>query len=440
MENFDFAISSGAYKCVRELQDAGYETYIVGGAIRDLLMGKEPKDFDISTSATPEEVRAVFGRKRARIIGKRFRLAHVFLEGELFEVSTFRKGPSLLAGEMHDEKSEKKPENLILSDNLFGTSREDAFRRDFTVNALFYDPVKCNLIDHTHQGLDDIKKGIVRAIGDPALRFEEDPVRMLRALKLVAQYDFTLAAETEKALFLSLPLFTHCAGSRLTLELEKILKSVYTEKHFQTFEEYGLLEYFLPELAAAWGSDACGCAMKLLAERNKRVESGIYRDSISLALALTALPFVEEALGNAPGTLWERPNGEVKYAIIDTVETIFAPQSLMVRVRESAIRILQMQWNLENFSGKNLNDLLRQKSYPHAREIMLIRHLLNNEDISGLEKTFPAVTVKKEKVEFYGKKHPKKSDPAASPAPHRRRHRRSGRSGRKPELPPDMEE
>ena len=320
-----------------------------------------------------------------------------------------------------------------------GTSKEDAFRRDFTVNALFYDPVNGDLIDYTKQGLEDIQKGIVRAIGEPALRFEEDPVRMLRALKLVAQYDFTLAAETEKALFLSLDLFTHAASSRLTLELEKILKSVYTEKHFKTFEEYGLLEYFLPELSASWNSDACRYALKLLAKRNERVENGIYRDSISLALALAALPFVEEALGNAPGTLWERPNGDVKYAITDIVGTIFAPQSLMVRVRESAIRILQMQWNLENFSGKNLNDLLRQKSYPHAREIMLIRRLVNNEDVSGLEKTFPAVAVKKEKVEFYGKRPPKKGDPAAN-SPHRRRHHRSRRSGRKPELPPDMEE
>ena len=246
---YDFAISRGAYTVVSELQAAGFESYIVGGAIRDLLMHREPKDFDISTSATPEEVRQVFGRRRARIIGKRFRLTHVTIDRELFEVSTFRRAPSASAGESRNEKFRQMPDNMIISDNDYGTAVEDAFRRDFTVNALFYDPVKRELIDHTGMGMQDIASGTVRAIGEPALRFEEDPVRMLRALKLVAQFDFSLDAATENALFDSLALFRHASPGRLSLELEKILKSTSCDRHLEVFFDYGLLPFFLPFLA-----------------------------------------------------------------------------------------------------------------------------------------------------------------------------------------------
>ena len=149
----DLPVAPHVVDLISELQNAGYEAYIVGGAIRDLLLGRKPKDFDISTSATPEEVRAVFGRRIARIIGKRFRLVHVEYSGELFEVSTFRRAPTRTAANSKKEL----PENLILSDNSFGTAEEDAWRRDFTVNALFYDPVNSELLDYTGQGIDDIR-------------------------------------------------------------------------------------------------------------------------------------------------------------------------------------------------------------------------------------------------------------------------------------------
>ena len=211
---YDIPVQSNVYSLVSALQEAGYETYIVGGAIRDHLLGRSPKDYDVSTAATPEEVRSVFGRRNARIIGKRFRLVHVTMGKELFEVSTFRRAP-----QQNTALAQKKelPENMILSDNDFGTAEEDAWRRDFTINALFYDPVKKELLDYTGKGLEDIQKRVVRAIGEPQLRFEEDPVRMLRALKLVGQYDFSMDAVTETALFASLPLLRHAVPSRLSL-------------------------------------------------------------------------------------------------------------------------------------------------------------------------------------------------------------------------------
>ena len=259
-------VSDPAYQIVSQLQTNGYESYIVGGAVRDLLLGRTPKDFDIATSATPEEVRAVFGRRHSIIIGKRFRLVHVYMQGELFEVSTFRQEPQNNADDNADQvkASRRLPEHLIISDNDFGCAEEDAWRRDFTVNSLFYDPVAQVILDHTEQGLDDISSGIVRAIGDAELRFEEDPVRLLRALKLVAQYDFELDNATENALFRKLPLLSCATNSRLSLELEKILQSSYGDRHLQVFFDYGLLQYFLPKLNAIWGSDYTNELLDLL--------------------------------------------------------------------------------------------------------------------------------------------------------------------------------
>lgn len=437
MGEFDFEISPGALFVVSSLQQAGYETYIVGGAIRDLMLGKKPKDFDISSSATPEEVREVFGRKHARIIGKRFRLTHVFAHGEIFEVSTFRRQPSLHAGDLNDPKSVLKPENMILSDNSYGTSQEDAFRRDFTVNALFFDPVRKQLIDHTGLGVSDIKNRIVRAIGIPALRFEEDPVRMLRALKLVAQFDFSLEPATENALFASLEFFRHAAPGRLSLELEKILKSVYSDRHLETFFDYGLLNFFLHNFADAWGTPPAIYALNLLYERNCRVEADLYRDSISLALAAAALPFAEAALGAAPGELWEKRSDRVVNAVREAVETVFAPQIMMVRMRESAIRIILMQSALENFTGKSKTELFRQRSYSHARELFLIRHIVAGEDAAEVAALWPPGEDRGEKTEFFPRR--KSSSPPAKKSAGKRRSGRK-RSGKRPEIPPDFNE
>lgn len=433
---YDFAISSGAYEVVATLQEAGFESYIVGGAIRDLLLDRKPKDFDISTSATPEEVRSVFGRRRARIIGKRFRLTHVTIHGELFEVSTFRKAPSLHAGNSGNEKFKKMPENLIVSDNDYGTSREDAFRRDFTVNALFYDPVKKELTDFTGMGVKDIENKVVRAIGNAKLRFEEDPVRMLRALKLVAQFDFSLDDDTENALFDCLSLLRHASPGRLSLELEKILRSSSSDRHFEVFFDYGLLNYFLPFLAENWGSDACQKALDLTYERNCRVEAGIYRDSISLALASVALPFAVEELNCPAGKVWKKRTEEVENALYNAVNTIFAPQILMVKVREAAVRIMLMQSLLENADDKDIPELCRHKSYAHARELLMIRALANQQEIASLEKRFPKGNDPRDFRHAAGRQ--EKKNPSRK---NRSRHRSRGRrEGKRPELPPDMSE
>ena len=379
-------VSPNSRAVVTELQRAGYEAYIVGGAIRDLLLDRTPKDFDIGCSATPEQVREVFGRRRTRIIGKRFRLTHVTNKGELFEVSTFRKAPQEGGrGEQDARDGEEVPENLIVSDNDFGTSVEDAWRRDFTVNALFYDPVSGELYDHTGMGLEDIKSRTVRAIGDPALRFEEDPVRMLRALKLVGQFDFTLESATENALFASLELLKHASPSRLALELEKIFGSCCGDRHFRAFHDYGLLEFFLPALNHAWDTPPMDRALKLLYERNCRLDEGRYRNSVSLAMACVALPFVEQKLGIEPGA--PVPSHGALRAAEEVVESIFLPLHMIIRLNLSAEKIIAQQSFFDQ--GKLTRELLDSHTYPNSRELKIIRSAVEGLDPEQTDREWP---------------------------------------------------
>ena len=380
-------VDRDAVAIISALQSAGFESYIVGGAVRDLLLGRSPKDFDISTAASPEEVRQVFGRRSVRIIGKRFRLAHVYRGKTLFEVSTFRKAPSGSGAEERKLKHpELLPEHLIVSDNAFGTAKEDAWRRDFTVNALFYDPLKCEILDYTGQGIADIENHLVRAIGDPVLRFEEDPVRMLRALKLVAQFDFTLDNATENALFSKMQLLCHAAPSRLSLELEKILQSCYGDRHLQVFHDYGMLPYLLPEINGAWGTPVAEYMLKLLFERNCRIDEGRYRNSISLGIATMAVAFVEAECGRAPGELWTNVP-ESRTAIRAVLERLFRPQNMIVKMNLSAERILLMQPELENAQLRR--NLPQQRSYAHACELYAIRHIVAGESEDALRRLPP---------------------------------------------------
>lgn len=387
--NQKLSVSRNAFDIVASLQESGFEAYIVGGAIRDLLLGRTPKDFDISTSATPEEVRGVFGRRHARIIGKRFKLVHVYMNGELFEVSTFRQAPDAEEQESRKQgKLAELPEHLIVSDNSFGTAEDDVWRRDFTVNALFYNPVSCEILDYTEYGIDDINNGIVRAIGTPALRFEEDPVRMLRALKLVAQYDFTVESETENALFQQMGLIQCAASSRLSLELEKILQSVYSDRHLEVFHDYGLLKYFLPEIDALWGSGHIEYMLDMLFERNCRVDEGAYRSSISIALAIIAIPFIERACGREPGELWEnsQETGEI---IENIVSGATHPHNMMIRMRVSAEKILQILPDLVFGTTSKRNSLMQNRSYPHAREIGIIHSCVTRKSSKEFEAVWP---------------------------------------------------
>jgi poly(A) polymerase len=235
-------IDADADRVVRRLARHGYKAYLVGGCVRDLLVGRRPKDFDVATSATPNEVKALF--RNCRIIGRRFRLAHVFFGPKIIETSTFRANPR------EDEDSDA-PDLLIRRDNVFGSEEEDAVRRDFTINGLFYDVEKEEVIDHV-VGLADLEAGLVRTIGDPDVRFREDPVRMLRAIKFAARLDFKIEPATYAALLRQRLEIRKCAAPRVVEEVYRLVRGGAARRSLELLAETGLLEILAPHLAALY--------------------------------------------------------------------------------------------------------------------------------------------------------------------------------------------
>ncbi len=226
-------IDPDALKVLYRLKNNGFVAYLVGGGVRDLLLEREPKDFDIGTSAHPQQVRKLF--RNCFIVGRRFRLAHVRFGRKVVEVSTFRRAAEPESGD-----------TLIRRDNTFGTPEEDAFRRDFTVNALFYDIANFSVIDWVH-GIEDLIDRVIRTIGDPVVRFREDPVRMLRAVALAARLDFTIDPDTAEALRSLRGEIVRSSSARILEELYKILRQGRSRRTFEMLHEYGLLANILPE-------------------------------------------------------------------------------------------------------------------------------------------------------------------------------------------------
>ncbi len=286
--------SPHAISIVKTLVKNGYEAYIVGGAVRDFLLGHQPKDYDIATNATPEQIVKVFTKRRARIIGKRFRLCHVLSGGTIFEVSTFRREPSKQERKGVPSDSGK----IIWRDNQFGTIDDDVQRRDFTVNALYCDVAHSSKIIDKCDGIKDAKKRIVRVLGDPDTRFQEDPVRMLRALKLVGQHGFALAAPTKKAILRNEESITLASQARLVEEIFKILFTGKSRPILDTFHKHHFLAYLLPLLDNVWDQEVGVQTQRLLAERDAALhEDPFYPESRSLAVATLLFPFIRERLG-----------------------------------------------------------------------------------------------------------------------------------------------
>src|SRR5687768_133550 len=233
------AIDPDADRVVRKLTRAGHKAYLVGGCVRDLLVGRSPKDFDCATSATPNEVKALF--RNCRIIGRRFRLAHVFFGPKIIETSTFRANP-------REDEDDDSPDLLIRRDNVFGTETEDARRRDFTINGLFYDVEKEEVIDYVG-GLPDLDARLVRTIGDPDVRFQEDPVRMLRAIKFAARLEFGFEPTTWRALLRWRGEISKCAPPRLLEEIHRLLRGGAARRSFELLVETGVLAVLSPYLA-----------------------------------------------------------------------------------------------------------------------------------------------------------------------------------------------
>jgi len=231
-------ISKNALRVLYELKDAGFEAYLVGGCVRDLLLGHTPKDFDVATNASPEQVHSLF--KRSRLIGRRFKLVHVRFGREVIEVATFRAPPE---AEQHVDEQGK-----IVADNVFGTLEQDAWRRDFTINALYYNIRDFSIVDYTG-GLADLEERKIRLIGDVETRYREDPVRMLRALRFVAKLGLGLDEQTELYINKLAYLLADIAPARLFDESLKLYLTGHAVKTQQLLEQYDIFKFLFPQAA-----------------------------------------------------------------------------------------------------------------------------------------------------------------------------------------------
>ncbi|HKT79640.1 MAG TPA: polynucleotide adenylyltransferase PcnB [Vicinamibacterales bacterium] len=291
-------IDPDALKVLYRLRQYEHTAYLVGGSVRDLLLGRRPKDFDVGTSAHPSQIKKIF--RNCWIIGRRFRLAHVRFGPKVIEVATFRR--QLRPGEEVVQDGVPAPDpstaegaQLVHHDNTFGSPEEDAFRRDFTINALFYDIATFSVIDYVN-GLDDLRSGIVRSIGDPVERFQEDPVRMLRAIALAARLDFSIDPPILDAIRTQRQEIARASAPRLLEEYYKILRGGQAEKIFRALEAAGLLEVMSPELSKS-ANDALWRSLAALDKYRRRFETppesltnAILIGSLLVPLGLTSRP------------------------------------------------------------------------------------------------------------------------------------------------------
>lgn len=231
-------LSPGSLRVIQTLQDAGYEAYLVGGGIRDLLLNKHPKDFDVATNAKPAEIQRLF--RKSRIIGRRFQIVHVRMGPEIIEVTTFRGS----AENSHHQKANES--GMLVRDNVFGTVEDDAVRRDFTMNALYYDPGRHEVLDFVG-GYDDLEDQLIRIIGDPETRYREDPVRMLRAIRFVGKLGLSMGSDTEEPIQRLAPLLRDVSPSRLFDEVLKLLQAGHGQATFDPLYRFGLLRSLFPQ-------------------------------------------------------------------------------------------------------------------------------------------------------------------------------------------------
>lgn len=294
-------IDYDALRVMKRLYDAGHTAYLVGGSVRDLYMGRTPKDFDVATSARPAQLRSLFSN--CRLVGRRFRLAHICCgPDKVIEVATFRRSPDPFMADFNAMYDEDDEQSEIILDNTFGSPREDALRRDFTVNGLFYDVSTGTIIDYVG-GVADIEAGLVRTIGCPEKRFLEDPVRMLRAVKFCAKLNFEMSSSTWKAFAAEHEAISKASVPRVQEELMRLLESDRTGRSFDLLNKGGFLKELLPHLYDYFGSSHqfdgdCGLLGQILSLCGSVAEDG----DRGLLFCASMLPMFLEAREANAGT------------------------------------------------------------------------------------------------------------------------------------------
>ncbi len=350
----DALIDFDALKVVRRLVRHGYEAYLVGGGVRDLLLGRRPKDFDVATSARPEQIRRLF--RNSRIIGRRFRLVHVFFgAGKVIETATFRRNP---------ETSSKGNELLIRSDNAFGQAHEDAIRRDLTINALLYDVESKEVLDFVG-GMPDVRKRVVRTIGDPHIRFQEDPVRMLRAIKFCSRLDLGLVPDLYDAIVSNRKAIVDVARPRLLEELLKLLRCGASHRAVFLLWETGLLDCIAPEVSTLLNDAPCSAQdvqqfWQMLTEVDRRTSRrGAPLHDIALMSLLLLVPMLESVEGHR-----DRASAAHRFA-----ESLFLRLAVPRRMSDSVCRIAAVLPKLE---AKKPGRFARTELYKIASEVLSV--------------------------------------------------------------------
>lgn len=366
-------ISENALKVLYRLLNAGHQAFLVGGSVRDLLLGLLPKDFDVATSAHPDEVRRLF--RNSRLIGRRFRLAHVRFGREIIEVSTFR---SLLTtstqgngedrdGEQHAVVSDR---GVILRDNVYGTIEQDAQRRDFTINALYYTPADFSVYDYTG-GMDDLERRQIRLIGDPQVRYREDPVRMLRGARFAAKLDFDFAEDTLRPIDDLAFLLEEVAPARLFDELTKLLLSGYSVRAWQELRKTTLLEHLLPLTWDALDDTMEDLILDAMHNTDRRIADGL-PVTPGFLVAVLLWPALVEARASllADG----RPPADALHTA--ALEVIAKQQSRVAMPRRFstfAKEMWELQPRLERRQASRVERLLQHPRFRAAYDFLLLR-------------------------------------------------------------------
>ena len=363
-------LSRNAVSVVDRLQKAGYQAYLVGGCVRDLMLGLTPKDFDVATSATPEQVRAEF--RNARVIGRRFRLVHVHFGREIIEVAIFRANHP--EGDDEDDNlSSRNASGRILRDNVYGTLEDDAQRRDFTINALYYDSSTGRILDYA-RGVHDIRNQLVRLIGNPQQRYLEDPVRMLRAVRFAAKLDFEIERHTAEPIARLAPMLRDIPAARLFEEVLKLFLSGEGERTFELLLDYGLFAPLFPAAGEALEKTpdyAYDLIRQALANTDERIAQGkpVTPAFLFAALLWPALParvLAQQERGLPPIPAMQEAAHEL---IAEQCRRIAIPKRFTLPIKE----IWDMQERLPRRSGKRADLLLENPRFRAGYDFLLLR-------------------------------------------------------------------
>lgn len=363
-------ISDSALKVMSRLRSSGYQGYLVGGAVRDLLLGKHPKDFDIATDATPEAVHALF--RNSRIIGRRFRIVHVRFGREIIEVTTFRGHHGNEDKSSSGAHSRKSESGLLLRDNVFGTLEEDAVRRDLTVNALYYDSGKFEVFDQVG-GLQDLQDRRIHIIGDPEVRFTEDPVRMLRVLRFAAKLEFDIEQSTAAAIPQCASLLQDIPPARLFDEFLKLFLAGYAEKTLDKLLQYDLLRCLFPGTCEQLNDTPEGLALiqAAMANTDKRIAQG---KPVTPAFILAAILWPQVSAlsrtfldkGDAPMVAMHKAGQQ---AVSQAVRSVSIPKRFSQPMRE----IWEFQLRLQRKQGRKAAELVDHRRFRAAYDFLLLR-------------------------------------------------------------------